>query len=533
MRYCPLCVREDKDTYGETYWHRSHQIDGIDVCVKHKVFLEHTNIFYRNRDLYRHRFLTAEQAITDINEPRPLNLSDESDLIIDRIASLVQSLFVEYQYFSNCYSDQTIDRYRSIFIERDFASYSGRIRVEKLIISFMEKYPDQLLQRLRLEINPKEPHNWLLLFLRPSNGIQHPLKHLLLLDFLEIQPLNFFQLPENYRPFGEANWPCLNPVCPDYKQMIISDYHSKPYYCKKTKIVKPIGTFSCPVCQFTYQRVGPDVSLSDRFQFYLISFHGKIWDDNLVKLWDDLTITQKEIKKKLGLDWRTIEKHAARLNLSIPRDFRYKTRKKQNEILSAPLKKKSSTVNSEKLESYRTSFLEKLKENEGITRSQLKEIFYREYNWLSENDRPWLEANLPPSKKPYYTDSYKIYWQKRDLLIVSQIPDVVAKIKQISEPRPIRITLALIGRELGCKNTLQTQLSKLPKTKKLLDEVIETLEQFSIRRIWWAFDLFNQEKICPTKTQFLLKLNFRQDVKEKPLIQKNVSQALQLLEVYL
>lgn len=35
LRYCPVCVKEDRVKYGETYWHRVHQMIGIEVCPKH------------------------------------------------------------------------------------------------------------------------------------------------------------------------------------------------------------------------------------------------------------------------------------------------------------------------------------------------------------------------------------------------------------------------------------------------------------------------------------------------------------------
>lgn len=35
LRYCPMCLTEDIETYGETYWHRSHQIPYITVCPRH------------------------------------------------------------------------------------------------------------------------------------------------------------------------------------------------------------------------------------------------------------------------------------------------------------------------------------------------------------------------------------------------------------------------------------------------------------------------------------------------------------------
>lgn len=39
LKYCPLCVREDKARYGEAYWHRLHQIRGMQVCTKHGCML--------------------------------------------------------------------------------------------------------------------------------------------------------------------------------------------------------------------------------------------------------------------------------------------------------------------------------------------------------------------------------------------------------------------------------------------------------------------------------------------------------------
>lgn len=35
LRYCPLCAAEDRKQHGETYWHRSHQLQGINICPTH------------------------------------------------------------------------------------------------------------------------------------------------------------------------------------------------------------------------------------------------------------------------------------------------------------------------------------------------------------------------------------------------------------------------------------------------------------------------------------------------------------------
>ena len=36
MRYCPICVREDTQTYGEPYWRREHQIGLMPLCPRHR-----------------------------------------------------------------------------------------------------------------------------------------------------------------------------------------------------------------------------------------------------------------------------------------------------------------------------------------------------------------------------------------------------------------------------------------------------------------------------------------------------------------
>lgn len=48
FRYCPLCVKEDRERLGETYWHRNHQLIGVNVCPIHKCYLKESELtFYR------------------------------------------------------------------------------------------------------------------------------------------------------------------------------------------------------------------------------------------------------------------------------------------------------------------------------------------------------------------------------------------------------------------------------------------------------------------------------------------------------
>ena len=43
MRYCPLCAAADREKHGETYWHRKHQLPGVEICLKHRCRLENSS----------------------------------------------------------------------------------------------------------------------------------------------------------------------------------------------------------------------------------------------------------------------------------------------------------------------------------------------------------------------------------------------------------------------------------------------------------------------------------------------------------
>lgn len=50
MRYCPLCVADDRKMYGETYWHRIHQLVGTDLCAVHGCCLADSSVSLSMRE---------------------------------------------------------------------------------------------------------------------------------------------------------------------------------------------------------------------------------------------------------------------------------------------------------------------------------------------------------------------------------------------------------------------------------------------------------------------------------------------------
>lgn len=65
LRYCPLCVTEDKKQYGETYWHRVHQISDLNICPIHYCKLINSKIIISSK--LSPCLISAEEEIKETN----------------------------------------------------------------------------------------------------------------------------------------------------------------------------------------------------------------------------------------------------------------------------------------------------------------------------------------------------------------------------------------------------------------------------------------------------------------------------------
>lgn len=66
IRYCPLCVADDRKHHGETYWHREHQMQGIDICNIHGCYLKESDLIISGKA--SPMLVTAEEFISNSSE---------------------------------------------------------------------------------------------------------------------------------------------------------------------------------------------------------------------------------------------------------------------------------------------------------------------------------------------------------------------------------------------------------------------------------------------------------------------------------
>ncbi len=127
LRYCPLCAREDRDTHGETFWHRKHQIASINICVKHGVYL-------RNSEIIRNRNLTRLKA-AEIIIPRKTVITKCEDDTITNLASYMVAVFG-----SSKYSHDHIGKYLNRYIPSKYVHDNGNRKAYELFEDYTAYY---------------------------------------------------------------------------------------------------------------------------------------------------------------------------------------------------------------------------------------------------------------------------------------------------------------------------------------------------------------------------------------------------------
>lgn len=146
LRWCPECVNQDRDKYGETYWHRLHQIAGMDICPVHHCRLQQSSV-YTGKDTPA--LISAEQEILEHN-----NTSEDVSEVEIRLSDYMAEVFmrpVDLMNEINCglflntqidekkyYHSNSVMRKLELFYE-DYKTYYSEYTGELMSIDTMRK----------------------------------------------------------------------------------------------------------------------------------------------------------------------------------------------------------------------------------------------------------------------------------------------------------------------------------------------------------------------------------------------------------
>lgn len=459
LRFCKECMQEDKEMYGELYWHRSHQLSGIHCCLKHFTPLYNSDIKVVGSNKHRFAIPTLENCsknravLDEVSEKTRLEYIKHCRKMAKLILQLMNH---DFEHHALNWFDQ---KYRNKLAEFGLAYYTGRVKQRKWREYFQTVYSEEVLQLFHSPLRGEQ--DWLSLIVQKNRKSFHPIRHLLVISALEMTVEGLFN-NELSQPFGQPNWPCQNIVCNYYNVLIIEKVSIS--LCEKTK--KPIGTFKCPKCGFSYTRRGPDKNEQDKFRRTRVKSYGSLWEMKLQE-YSKLDLGLRELSRKMGADPNTIK------------------RLLNNE--------KDSNLNIEQkidlVKNDRQSWLSLQRMYPQKSIKQLREAEKALYMRLYRNDKDWLKKNSPkPIKK---TPSERIDWNKRDEEILDKVTKTVEGLLN-PETKPIRVTVSKVGYLIGDRALLEKKLDKLPKTRKYLQERVESVDKFTERRIKYVIQKINE-----------------------------------------
>jgi hypothetical protein len=514
LRYCSYCVDEDREKYGETYWHRVHQLAGIVICPTHQCFLKNSSVqLGRISSSFFHDAETVLPA--KFFQPVGINVQNKSHKILHKIACDAEWLLLNGNLKIG--SEMVQERYFNTLLKKGYAYYNGRLKYTNLLRATQQFFPPEIFKIIG-RVSDKE--NWIIVLTQIGNVdvTYHPVRHLLLLAFLGLSAKEFFEDFIEYKPFGSTPYPCLNLGSNHYGKFTIQECKIFDNISKDvTKQGIPIGIFSC-ACGFIYQRLGPDKSDEDKFRFDSIRQYGDLWERALANHWANLDLSLSEIGRRFGTTNHLIARHAIRLNLPMNTEG---TRSLQGYNRHRNPKNRYST----QLQNYRNEWLKVCNDYPNLSRKQLLDKVNFLCLWLGKNDLEWFEKHRPAQvtakEKREYLD-----WEKIDKTLSKKVKKLREEILS-SKEFPVRICITEIIKRLGHKVWFDKGYKKLPITAQIVDESVETLENFMLRKIKWTTEKFIEEKRIPSINQFKTRANLRNKTSAKSIkIQRAIKKAL-------
>lgn len=152
-------------------------------------------------------------------------------------------------------------------------------------------------------------------------------------------------------------------------------------------------------------------------------------------------------------------------------------------IIDKKISKKKYNIenaNFNKLHEYKENFIKVINRDKKINRTSLRAKLKKEYIYLYRYDREWLFNNLPKKIEKKQNKLLRVDWKERDKKYLKLVMGKYIELNSLQ--KPVRITRTSLAKPLGILDNVEKKIEKLPLTKNFLDKVVESTEEFQLRR---------------------------------------------------
>jgi TniQ/Tn7-like transposition protein D len=176
-RFCPACLKEDSDRYGEGYWHRAHLLPGVEICVHHGIALCATEVPFQ-------RTAGDCRLLMPGDLPSKRIASVLSHEVRAAIASISASAL--WRPFEHTGS---LARYREQALHLGYRLSDAGLSGSAIARDLSQFFGSDLLDQCGCRVDLHKRNPWPALLVRPDSPTAHsPVKHILMMTFLEHAP---------------------------------------------------------------------------------------------------------------------------------------------------------------------------------------------------------------------------------------------------------------------------------------------------------------------------------------------------------
>lgn len=190
LKMCPLCVLEDKNRIGESFWRREHQVSGVFFCMKHEIHLQESNVLMT-------KINNEYVCLDDIETTASNSICENYKEYNLKYISLVKEIMEADDKRLNLSDINRFYRYK--LYEIGLATKSGIINRVMLFDKFKEFYPKNYLVLMKSSLdNNNIEDSWIYSFFSNQHN-KSIVKHILLLQFLDSSIKEMFDVAENIK----------------------------------------------------------------------------------------------------------------------------------------------------------------------------------------------------------------------------------------------------------------------------------------------------------------------------------------------
>lgn len=440
LKACELCMLNDVREHGWSYWHLEHQFPGVWWCQRHDLLLRESLL----KSTGVERFLWHLPDV-DVLRVWPQEIVESVSLSKHRFASVARTTaeLVANTVPGELTSDRLYKTYQHQLTLRGWLTSGGNLRLAEVAASFWEyALPLRALSELKaLPVTTEEAVAQVGRLLRPMRGGTHPLRHILLIDWLFGGAHSFLDVVR--APDAEASSQRVPAISAEddprkarLRELLVGQGKSARSAASEVGI--DTATAMVWAAQLGIQVTRRPKILKDGQRAKLIAMLRTGTDKKTVaeSLGVSIQTVTQVLRSEVGLH---VAWHQARQD-----QVRQKMRGEWQGLLAT---------------------------HQSLGTKLIREMRPDVYSWLYRNDRGWLDRNQPPRNRPTASQGTpRAPWRQRDLDLSSRIEAAALAIYETDKTSRIRL-----GRIVQRVPELQAKLSaldRLPLTSALLKRIV-------------------------------------------------------------